>query len=529
MATKKNFEAVYKYIIRKEDAIIRGLELSNGVETKIVELTNKESVDLRLFKEKIASRGEFFFYGNNEDFQKFIKLVFATKPTKIKMIEKLGKSSPVNFVTNNFMYVGASVIGLSEDGFKFAGSYYKLDNKLNSIPILTTNDVSNYENILQKFISASYKSLNDSYEGLISLTFLRASLHATEIIRYFDFFPFLLVVGEKSSGKNFFCKTLLKVMGIDTNGDGIPSSTSVGILRKSTMMVDLPYWLDEYSDNKESGKKIEGFLRSAFNRSPFIKADLDSAKDVVTTICTSTFILSGESMSSDIATRERFINITLSKAKQNFEGKNELVNLEKDLHVIGSKWIMGTTITKQQELREGISKEMKALLLIFPSKDSRIVTIYAILLYFLKLILIDAKSDLNAEQLIWTFLDEDSESKEGASHVIKFWEDFITLVKTDQIINGQHFYYGTNKKLYVHWSTVKSAMLQLRKKQGLEMRIEEDTLKNYLNQAYGYRIVVTSPMIEGIRKPTFRSLMFELYTLPDFVIDQFEQTQSDNY
>lgn len=525
MDISKNFNAKYKYKLTKSDKVVRVLELENTAgEKAMVELSAKEMTDFRCFREKIASCGEYYFLDSSKSFTKFIEDLTQQEYQNVEVIEKLGRMHPGYFVTSNVLYVAGNGVEISPDGFFKFGETYKLDKKLENtkVELLATVDNEKYKTTLNKFIKTQQQSLNGNLDGLFALAWLRASLHATELIKSFGFFPFLLVVGEKGSGKNFFCKTLLRIVGMDSDGDGIPSSTQVGILRKSTTLVDLPYWLDEYSDNKESGKKIEGLLRSAFNRSAFVKADLDSNIAVSTTVCTSTFILSGESMSSDSATKDRFINIVLDRSKQNITAKNDLQKLEKDLNIIGSKWVMERSAQGTKKLIEKISEELDILTKVNKGKDTRLLTSYAYISVFLQEILNEANIGLNLDDLISNTLSVESEMKEGSSHVIKFWEDFITLARDEKLENGKHYYLNTNWKLSLHWQSVKQQILISRAKERLEQRIEEDTLKLYLQQAHGYKYETVRPMLaDGRTYKSFKAYIFDLKTLPEFVQEHF--------
>lgn len=529
-----NFTAKYLYNIRNGEDIRRGIQITtnDGKETKLIEFRASDLSDLKRFKERLLREGNFWFMGGMADFRDFLLDLQNHSPKDLRICNKIGfQDKPDNdlFVGNNVAIMSGIVEEPTEGVFCFGDDNIVLSNNIvTKINVLPSVGKEEYKSTLADIISAWYESLNKNHDGLIALAFLRASLYATPIIDRFGFFPFLLVTGEKGSGKNFFCKMLLRVIGIDANGDGITNSTQVGIMRKSQQFSDLPYWLDEYSDSKDSGKKIEGILRSAFNRSPFVKSDLESATEIKSTICTSTFILSGESLSSDIATRERFITIVLSRKKQNLEGKAQLVNLEPTMNKIGSYWIRERTFdTYSKRYVDGIVQELGILTERFPKKDNRLLTLYAILSYFLTTISADSGLSIDVDEVIGDFLESDSQLKESSSHVIKFWEDFITLVRKDELEEGKSYYLTQSNKLGIHFPSVKSAIFQSRGREKLEQRIEETTLKMYLVQEYGCEDSTFHPSVNGIKKKSFKGLGFDLEKLPDFVQEQFKDIAQD--
>lgn len=529
---QSNFKIKYLYNTQVSGDIRRGIELTNDRGEKVViDFKASELSDIRKFKERILREGDFWFYGSSTEYRDMILELSSVKAKNIIVFPKAGihnyQGFPL-FVSNNVSFYRGMTAKIEGDVYSLGDKSWKLSpsivTKVSLPDIISKID---YEISLLELVKRWKSALNKNDDGLIALAFLRASLYATPIIEELGFFPFLLVTGEKGSGKNFFCKILMKTLGIETNGDGITNSTQAGIMRKSQQFLDLPYWLDEYSDSKDSGKKIEGILRSAFNRSPFTKSDLDSSSEIKSTICTSTFILSGESLSSDIATRERFVTIFLSREKQNLKGKNELMAHYEDLNKIGYFWIKQRTVQDDaKKAIEGIKKEIIHLSKKYKDYDSRLITIYAILSYFMARICFDIKLDsLNIDKIIDQFITSESSIKAGASHSIKFWEDFINLKRSGVLINGRHYYLGGNFKLGIHFSSVQSEILQVRSRERIEQRIEGDTLKKYLLEEFQGIVENVTPTVGGQRQKTFRGINFPLGKLPQFVRDEFLEVE----
>lgn len=499
----------------------RGFKITNVEGDQVIcDLNPADLSDARAFRSKMLSLGNFTYWGSNKMFMIFLADLSSKKVLSIKVWAKLGRRDKRMFVTSNRLYIKGLRVSLEDGIWKVANKGYKLQNKIDYMILDHSEDDINP--LLKDFITKQFTSLNSNWDGLIALSWLRASLYASFLIENFGFFPFLLVVGEKGSGKNFFCQTLLRVLGITTNGEGIPSSTAVGILRRATQMVDVPLWLDEYSDNYQGGQKIEGILRSAFNRSAFVKADLGSATEITTTVCTSTFILSGESMSSDPATKDRFINVVLDKSKQNLEAKNILNDLYVELPKIGDYWIDQMTKEDLKDLKDQIQAEIKYLSTLSSEvKDTRLITSYAFLVVFLRRIKMEAKIDIQIEDLLKELFHSENEIKNNHSHIENFWDDFIVSVRKHDLINGIN-YYVTDDTLHLHWASVKDQILQTRRKQGIETRVDDKTLKLYLDRKYKSIESTASPMIEGEPFKKFRSLRFNLKELPESVRLQFE-------
>ncbi len=525
----------YKYLVRYRDSITRVIELVNDSGKSIlIEFEAKDLADQRSFKTKLLNYGEYYFLGDGKEFNQLIASLEKQNPKQIEIIERLGFLPSKNkqadkiscdFVTSNIFYsIGTEVKRDRAHIFNLDGELKKLkiDEDIINLPFRVSKDL--YLKTLKDFITIQAKSLNNNWDGLIALAWLRASLYASFLIQKFGSFPFLLVVGEKGSGKNFFCQTLLKVLGMEGLGDGIPSSTEVGILRKSTQMVDLPYWLDEYSKGQNSSGKVEGLLRSAYNRSNFVKADLNSSTEIKTTICTSTFLLSGESMSDDSATKDRFVNIILDRHKQNIIAKSELNDLQDTLSNIGGYWIKERTLEGLDVLQLEIKNELNLLTQANKNKDTRLLTSYAFISTFLVRILNEVDLDINIDKVLSDILNNESEIKQNGSHVITFWEDFVTNVRAGLLKPGES-YYATTTKLGLHWPSVRAVIFKERVKQREPSRVEESSLKLYLKQDYEW----TYDTFKPIDNKGFKGLSFDISKLPDFVQEELKPREVINY
>ncbi len=150
------------------------------------------------------------------------------------------------------------------------------------------------------------------YEAHLALGAVFAYAASPEIFDRHGLFPGLWVHGQMESGKTKFTEWLLALVGFSVSaGKSATKSTTVGIVQESQNYSGLPLWLDEFR-NLEVRTETVGVLRDAYNRQNPLKWSADGVQRKIRTA----FVVSGESTSSDAATRSRYPHVQISAVKR---------------------------------------------------------------------------------------------------------------------------------------------------------------------------------------------------------------------
>jgi hypothetical protein len=153
------------------------------------------------------------------------------------------------------------------------------------------------------------------YESHLAMGAVFAYAAAPEIFSAYGLFPGLFVHGQMSSGKTKFTEWLMHLVGFDSHGmkAGISAikSTAVGILQESQNYSNLCLWIDEFRQGQVTEDKV-GIFRDAFNRQPPVKWNPEGIQRKIRTA----YVISGESTSSDAATRSRYPHVQISASRR---------------------------------------------------------------------------------------------------------------------------------------------------------------------------------------------------------------------
>ena len=147
-------------------------------------------------------------------------------------------------------------------------------------------------------------------EGLLTLGSMFAYAAAPEIFKQYGFFPGLFIHGQRGSGKTKLTSWLMAVWAFPMQS-GISlterTSTAVGMLQELENYSNLPVWFDEYRDHQIDPGKVS-VIRNGFDRVGQAKWSQDGKQREIRTAP----VVSGESTSSDAATRSRYPHVQVS-------------------------------------------------------------------------------------------------------------------------------------------------------------------------------------------------------------------------
>lgn len=160
-----------------------------------------------------------------------------------------------------------------------------------------------FDELCRKF----YDTLG-GYEGWLCLGAMFAYGAAPELFEDHRLFPGLWVHGQMSSGKTTVTEWMMAIWGFKVSaGIGLMKGTAVGLTQQCENYSNLPLWADEHRQGKVGDDK-EAVLRDSFNRQSTVKWSPDGIQRQMRT----SFVVSGESTSSDAATRSRFPHVQVS-------------------------------------------------------------------------------------------------------------------------------------------------------------------------------------------------------------------------
>jgi hypothetical protein len=168
-------------------------------------------------------------------------------------------------------------------------------------------------NLLRAYFREICQRLTDTLGGqvgLLALGSMFAYAAAPEIFKQAGFFSGLFVHGQKGSGKTKVVSWLMALWGFSIQS-GISlterTSTAVGMLQELENNSNLPVWFDEFRDHQIDPGKVS-VIRNGFDRAGQAKYSQDGKQREIRTAP----VVSGESTSSDAATRSRYPHVQVS-------------------------------------------------------------------------------------------------------------------------------------------------------------------------------------------------------------------------
>ena len=151
-------------------------------------------------------------------------------------------------------------------------------------------------------------------EGYLAVGSVLGYAAAPEIYAKQKNFPSSWVSGQMGSGKSTFCSWLVALQGLSVPmGMGLTSKnvTAVGIACQLENYSNILLWLDEFRQHQIAADK-EPMLRDCYGRQLAGKWTPDGKQRVIRTMT----LVSGESTTSDAATRSRYPHVLISEQKR---------------------------------------------------------------------------------------------------------------------------------------------------------------------------------------------------------------------
>lgn len=373
-----NFTIECEYTIRtRENNIERLFTLKNNL-NQVSDYCQPEAKDLagpQKFREFCYARGQFSFTGGEKALQLLIKdLDVASAWREIRELDTIGLDNESGLYLLGDCAItpeGTAIFPDEHNILWHEGIGYRMDPDdmlefaHKTPPTLFPSDIGEtprqiyqriqqdpgkekeeVSGILQNLIADMTATVGDA-SGCVLVMAALAYAVAPETIHKYNTQLGIWIHGQMSAGKTETARQLMMIWGYPANYD-IPTlgegTTNVGMDRLMSQYCSWPMHLDEFRED-EANKAKTASLRNAYNRQSKNKGRLDQSKKTKSYTPLTVPIVTGEGITTDAATKSRFVNVIISREKrkgtpaEQSERYKEMVEAAHQYHRIG-RWIM---------------------------------------------------------------------------------------------------------------------------------------------------------------------------------------------
>lgn len=303
-------------------------------QTIIIKFAQKDLISLAAFRLVIESRGNFLWFGGENEMMALKRYLYDDTPSAIE-ITQLGYQPRHSFFAwgnggfDDGCFVPANECGLID-----------IKGKLFYVPgcsLDTRDDPQGY--IYQRkflYLEINKITLNDyakKYIGVfgdqakVGLAFLIATLFRDIIFRVVGAFPLLNYFGPKGTGKTQCAISLTKFFVTEKTLTNVFSSTKAAISEAIAEVCNGLVLLDEYKDCLEL--PIRELLKGVYDGAGRDKMNMDNDKKKEQTRADSGVILCGQEMTTaDIALFTRVVLLTFYREEFSLEEQNKYKELK---------------------------------------------------------------------------------------------------------------------------------------------------------------------------------------------------------
>lgn len=192
------------------------------------------------------------------------------------------------------------------------------------------NAAKNPTDILHAMCGDLLEIIGD-YDAWIFIGNLASYAIAPELIKYYGGHPGAWLYGVRGGGKTTIARWGMRIWGFG-HLDGIAiddRTTPVGMNRTLSQYSNLPVWFEEYRHSTVTPQK-EAVLRGAFDRNSGAKGMPDGSNRTKSAKVFTTPIVTGESSSSDAATRSRYTQFNIAKSRRKPGAENSYSRIQQD-------------------------------------------------------------------------------------------------------------------------------------------------------------------------------------------------------
>ncbi len=362
-------------------------------------------------------------------------------------------------------------------------------------------------------------------QALLCIGFVSALPFMEEIFDRYGCFPFLFFDGKRGSGKSSIAEWITSIGGIENPGRMAADTTPVAVQRYLAYYSCLPFFLDEYRNEKKVLDK-NGLFRNVYNRHSAgkgIKASFGIREGKIR----GTLIFAGEDVPTDNALRTRCIEIYVSENQR--KGKPDQFN-----------WMMANKIKFSRLLYDILKRKheitdeyLKALnvdvefLRSHKELDPRIAVNFAVITSALTAVL-GIKDDQFTMWLINRATTAKQESEK--SHAVsEFLEGLVYLKHTEQIDDTFYDYDQTENTIYLWYEGIYQKYAESAQRANRNLVFSKDGIRKYLKDEPYFR---KAGVMTRLGKNQKRCMVFDYQTalehLKDLVDDKVPAYLKDN-
>ncbi|MHC4560942.1 MAG: DUF3854 domain-containing protein, partial [Planctomycetota bacterium] len=264
------------------------------------------------FNEFCLSKGNYIWYGNNNQLKTLWEKIFADDSGAIVLRPaEVGQLSDDSWLFSNCLITpNGKPLLPSEDNIIWNGRVgvaVPTGDKTPSLNMDTELDIPLFLSLLKDNLG--------TYFGWLGAGWTVACLFSKEIFQRYQHFPILFNAGKFQSGKTTFSRWMMSLLGLETQGINISQTTEKGLMRLLMKRSGLAVWLDEFRNNTINRKHIEGF-RNIYDRQPYVRAEKSNDLNIVEPKIVSCLMLSGEETPADQGLFSRCVVCLFSEKKR---------------------------------------------------------------------------------------------------------------------------------------------------------------------------------------------------------------------
>lgn len=500
-------------------------------EAEDLEISQRDLGSRAAFKTAVGSRGNYHFYGKDEDLDKILAYLYDNTKNCIEVTQMGWQPQPRFWAwSNGIVTVNGQFIPVDEQGT------VKFDNKWYYIPACssTTAEERNSYAFERKFVhagsDADLYTWSNKYvktygtNGIMGLCFVIASLFRDVITKQTRSFPILNAFGQRGTGKTEFILDLMKLLGKDmvpTDSANIHASTKAAISDHLSKMYNGFVLLDEYKNNVDP-EKIE-ILKGAYESRGRMKMDMDRDKRRMQTRVDCAVIVAGQEMATaDNALFSRMIYLTFKpiteeqKTNGCYEDLHEYTDGRSITPITNSILAMRELV--EEHYPESSKKAREDLTAVTGDSPilARIIESYASILAIMHtLIGRDARQRLplpfdysDLVKLFAKYMQKQNESVNDTSEVSDFWHAINTMLGQSKVLLGcdmkvvknvskfetdlgekgsrvRRSWTGSYDIVYLNYATAYSCYAEDKRKRHQDV-VSDTTLKDYLRNSDAY-------------------------------------------
>jgi len=364
-----NFVVKIKNTIEKNGEIYREIIIVScyGDVSKTFTLSKTEMASFKSFKEMCLGKGDYMWKGIDNDWNSVVEHLFLeTDPSHIQLLESVGRDGDnKQWTFENIIFKDdGRILKPALDGVTFwdkEKGFRLVPFNKGPMPSLSEEPID-CEEVMLKFKEAW------GIKGVLAFAYTLACLFSNVVFKEYKAFPFLMLWGEKESGKSTLSDMLMSMLGFPPTHAAlnISETSQVAMARTLAYYSSLPCRFDEYRVGDRKINDKQSLLRSVYNRQSASKG-LRNQFGVRQIKISGNLILIGEELPPDLALQSRMIAICLNNSNRTnksyeavkwlYDNHNKFSNITyqilKDYKKLSEKIVIDI-----EETRKGLARKL---------------------------------------------------------------------------------------------------------------------------------------------------------------------------